>query len=388
VLAGSSEDGSYVYFSASNVAEGPGENLVVVHDNGVEWEAPKLIAIADRDNVGSYGRLGSQLAVRVSPDGRYVAFMSAANVTGYDNQDAVSGEPDEEVYLYDATTGRVRCVSCDPSGARPTGIQDQGGVSTRLLVDQPGAFIANGDSSWLAGSIPVENVHEGSLFYRSRVLSDEGRLFFNSPVALVPGDVNGLEDVYEFEPVGVGGCRTGLHTPLAVFSEAEGGCVGLISSGTSSEESAFADASASGGDVFFVTSQGLVPEDVDGAFDMYDAHECTPGSPCIEPASSTAGASCATAEACHGGSSSPAVFGTPGSASFSGAGNLAPTPPPVTVAPKAKAKVLTRAQKLARALKACGRKPKRQRAVCKARARRAFGARTSRAAEATARSGR
>ncbi len=37
-------------------------------------------------------------------------------------------------------------------------------------------------------------------------MSNSGRLFFDSPDALVPQDINGLEDVYEYEPTGEGSC--------------------------------------------------------------------------------------------------------------------------------------------------------------------------------------
>jgi hypothetical protein len=64
------------------------------------------------------------------------------------------------------------------------------------------------------------------------------------------------------------------------------------------------------------------------------------------------------------------VFGAPPSATFNGAGNLAPTPA-ATVKPRAKP--LTRAQKLAKTLKACGEKPKRKRAACRQQARKRYG---------------
>ena len=69
---------------------------------------------------------------RVSPDGRYLAFMSERSLTGYDNRDAVSGQPDEEeVYLYDASTGHLACASCNPTGARPVGISTIGSLRNR-----------------------------------------------------------------------------------------------------------------------------------------------------------------------------------------------------------------------------------------------------------------
>ncbi len=86
--------------------------------------------------------------------------------------------------------------------------------------------------------------------YQPRYLSDSGRLFFDSPEALVPQDTDGVENVYEYEPAGIGSC-TGVS---GTFDAGVGGCVSLISSGTSSEESAFFDASVSGDDVFFLTT--------------------------------------------------------------------------------------------------------------------------------------
>ena len=77
------------------------------------------------------------------------------------------------------------------------------------------------------------------------------------------------------------------------FSPASGGCVGLISSGTSAEESAFLDASENGDDVFFLTASRLVPQDVDTALDVYDAHVCSAASPCPPP-------SAAVTPACEG----------------------------------------------------------------------------------------
>jgi hypothetical protein len=38
------------------------------------------------------------------------------SLTGYDNRDAVSGQPDEEVYLYHAVVVSLVCVSCNPIG--------------------------------------------------------------------------------------------------------------------------------------------------------------------------------------------------------------------------------------------------------------------------------
>ena len=103
--------------------------------------------------------------------------------------------------------------------------------------------------------------------HASNVLSADGhRLFFNSNDALVPRDANGAQDVYEWEEEGTGSCSVGdaNHFPQ------NGGCLYLISSGESSYESEFWEASRDGRDVFFTTESSLLPQDP-GSIDLYDA---------------------------------------------------------------------------------------------------------------------
>jgi hypothetical protein len=390
LLPGASEDGAYVYLVATGVlsaaASADGEkampsadNLYVLHDTGAGWTTGFVAGLSAKDapdwGLGPAG--GKELAdltSRVSPDGRYLAFMSDREPTGYDNHDANSGEADEEVFLYDAEAaggaGRLICASCNPGGARPVGVHDLGngsggsGNQGKLLVDEMAVW----EESWLAANIPgwtsVNN--NGLAFYQSRYLSDSGRLFFDSSDALVPQDQDGTEDVYEYEPSSVGSCRTSSAT----FSERSEGCVDLISSGTSGEESAFLDASESGGDVFFLTAAKLAPQAYETSVTVYDAHECAAQSPCTSPPSVPA--PCTTPEACRAPSApQPAIFGAPSSQTFSGAGDLAAA---LATTVKAKAKPLTRAQKLAKALKACKRRAKRKRSACAARAHRKYGA--------------
>jgi hypothetical protein len=60
--------------------------------------------------------------------------------------------------------------------------------------------------------------------YQSRRLSDGGRVFFNSDDGLVPQDVNGMEDVYEWEREGVG--RGQMDMALTLCDEYGVACVG------------------------------------------------------------------------------------------------------------------------------------------------------------------
>jgi hypothetical protein len=297
---------------------------------------------------------------RVSPDGRYLAFMSERSVTGYDNSDTASGEPDEEVYTYDQATGRVVCASCNPNGEngnwkRPQGVFDTrlGGEGFGLLVDRPEIW----QERWLAGSVPGWNFNitngNPSALYQPRYLSDSGRLFFDSSDALVPGDVNGVEDVYEYEANETGSCAS------------SGGCLGLISSGTSEEESAFMDASENGDDVFFQTAGQLVAGDDDHAYDIYDARVCTESAPCLTSSGSST-SQCESSVTCREVVAPAAQVAVPVTSTFAGPPSISSSHSVLgTKTTKPAAKPLTRKQKLARALKACKKlKKKPKRAAC------------------------
>ena len=387
-VIGASEDGRYAYFVANGVlaaggtpgncvgSEGAGVCNLYVYD-AVAGETRFIARLSNRDRRDWEAEVESAvfglglLTAGVSPDGRYLAFMSERSLTGYDNVDVHGGQPDEEVFLYSVGTGRVTCASCDPSGARPQGVFDTG-TFPGLLVDRTRLW----PGRWLAGSLPGWTAMEAGdkrAFYRSRYLSDSGRLFFDGADALVGRDTNGLEDVYEYEPAGVGGCAQA------------GGCVGLISSGTSGEESAFVDASGSGDDAFFLTAAQLAPQDQDRALDIYDARVCSAASPCLvsPPAPPV---SCATADSCRAApASQPGVFGAPSSATFSGAGN----PAAGVSKPVVRKKALTVAQKRAAALRKCRAKPRRGRALCERQARRRYrvGVKAQRAVRSSSRKG-
>jgi hypothetical protein len=218
--------------------------------------------------------------------------------------------------------------------------------------------------------------------YQSRYTFDGGRVFFDSYDALAPQDVNGTEDVYEYEPAGVGGCSRSQAT----FSEASGGCVSLISSGESSEESVFLDASETGGDVFFLTAGKLVPRDSDNALDVYDARECGNDRSRCFPVEQVSPPPCSTGDSCKPAPSpQPAIFGSPASSTFNGAGNVGVTSGQPSVHPKSSIK----AQRLVSALKACHRlKGGQRRKRCERSAHLRYGVVPSHKANATGGKGR
>jgi cell division septation protein DedD len=349
-VLGASEDGSQAYFVATGALAGgatAGEyNFYQAHETGSGWSVSLVATVSSDDNKDWQFGFGSlaNVASRVSPDGRYLAFMSDRPLTGYDNRDAVGGQRDEEVFLY--TAGRLTCVSCNPTGARPHGRLDQGSNLEPVMIDGPNTW----SGRWLAANIPGWTGYDLSdAEYQSRYLDDSGRMFFNSVDPLVPQDTNGKADVYEFEPDGVGSCKQA------------GGCVSLISSGISDEESAFLDASADGDDVFFLTLGKLAPEDADTALDVYDAHVCREAAPCTQTL--PVPPPCVTADACRAAPTpQPAIYGAPASATFSGAGNVTPVQAP--------AKRSKSVQKRPHRSASCKRKPRRRRAACERRAKR------------------
>ncbi len=358
-LVTASEDGSYVYFVANGVlASGaqPGDchleesyeaeghelacSLYVEHYNGSAWEAPKFVATLaggtgnnvsdyesnadEQDWVGYEGltyypfslNFGPvQHTARVTPDGTHLVFQSIEQLTSYDNQPAVAGACGEtgkcrEMYLYNALTGKVVCASCAPSGAPPTGPAELGGQEEDR---ETAAF------------------NQVSEFYLPRNLSEDGgRLFFQSPSALVSQDSNGVLDVYEWEqPVSQAEPGDSCTRSSADFSESDGGCVFAVSDVSGASESHFMDASPSGENVFIATAEQLVPADTDSRTDVYDVR-VGGGFPAV----SQAAAVCEEGESCRA-PVPPApvgVFGSPTSATFSGAGNVTVTPAPVAPA--------------------------------------------------------
>ena len=262
-VLGINSDGSYAYFVAGGVLTGEEEgaghekaqnganNLYVYH----EGEAPEVRFIARLSNED--GRAWSTQpevrdAARVAGNGD-LAFRSIETqaLSSYDNHILVgehckpniegefTNDPHcAEVYFYDASTRELTCASCDPSGARPVG----------------------------PALLPVfTNPIEGPRF----ISEDGSRLYFESPDVLSADDENGRQDVYEFERLGTGACTA----QASDFNPASGGCLSLISSGRSTDDSFLIDASADGRDVFFGTRQQLVGWDTNANYDVYDARE-------------------------------------------------------------------------------------------------------------------
>lgn len=217
-VLGASADGAWVYYQ-------DGGGLQLWHSGTSTQVAAGAGAAAPSDFPPATG------TSRVSQDGGHLAFLSSAELTGYDNTDAESGLPDTELYLYDAGAGSLTCASCNPTGERPRG----------------------------SSTIPGAETNGTTTAYKPRVLSTDGRrLFFTSADRLVIADTDSRPDAYQWEAQGSGDCA---RAP---------GCVDLISSGRSTGGASFLDASENGADAFFLTDESLVSRDP-GSIDAYDA---------------------------------------------------------------------------------------------------------------------
>jgi len=323
IAPGISEDASRVYFVARGVLDpepnAMEESAVTGQPNLYLWQEGvgiRFIATLSEEDEHDWGQnpsgccFASQLSAAASPSGRYLAFMSQRSLSGYDNRDASSGEPSQEVFRYDAVTNELICASCNPTGARPAGLV--GPSAGAVAFDPLRLWSGRALAAVLPDATRIEG--DGISVYRSRAIHDNGRLFFNAADSLVPSDTNGNWDVYQYEPTGVGDCSA--SSGGAGVARSAGGCVALISSGTGEEEAAFLDASVGGDDVFFLSPAQLSVTDEDRVMDVYDARvdgvpaTLTPRSECL-------------GEACQ-----PAVVvpddPTPASAGFRGAGNVPP----------------------------------------------------------------
>lgn len=251
-LSKMSADGSYRYF-AETAALAPGAvegepNLYVQHDGVRRYiatvGAEGLVVNAAPDGTLRYP---SWTAAGISDDGRRFVFKSAKELAGANTAGHM------EIYLYDAPSETLACISCRPDGsasaARSTFTQDN--------------------------STAVE--------WTPQVLTPNGHgVFFTSGDRLLAADKNKVDDVYEWHD----------------------GTLSLVSSGQSNEPSEFVGMGPDGRDVYFKTTEALTRSDTDGGLiDIYDAR--------VDGGFDERAASACAGEGCQGTPTSVPVLSTP-----------------------------------------------------------------------------
>lgn len=265
--------------------------------------------------------------VQATADGGFLVFLSSANLTGDD------GKQVPQLFEYDAGREKLTRVSIGQGGS----YEHDGAVETFRDAPSIPAPVFN-------GSVLPTATQTGTA-----VSGDGSRVFFTSAGRLTPEAVPGATNVYEYRE----------------------GNVYLISDGrdaATQENSvkpavALFGADASGGNVFFTSADALVPQDAESQLVLYDARE-EGGFPAPVLAPGCVG------ETCRGSSGGAPQLGLPQSVGQASGETAMPPAAPA----KAKPKALSRAQLLAKALKACRAKhDKHRRAVCESQARKRYG---------------
>ncbi len=258
-----SADGRYVVFDSR------ASNLVAGDTNGVgdiflRDRQMGVTSAVTQANGGSYGAL-------MSPDGRYVTFSSsAANLTPGDTNAVV------DTFIKDLQTGLVERVSVASNGTQGNGASESRGTSAdgRFVVFASLASnLVSGDTNGVADifvrdrvtgttervSVDSNGIQGNSAvgFYFHEVsMSSDGRFitFSSDATNLVPGDTNGVRDVF------VRDRQTGITERVSLDStEAQGNGV--------SDHTAI---SADGRYVAFAsTATNLVPADTNNMKDVF-----------------------------------------------------------------------------------------------------------------------
>jgi hypothetical protein len=382
-LTGGKEEGKNLYMASIGCPSAEGEACVVAGE-AANTTVTSLVQVSHDPNVG--GAAGVQGVVRLAPDGSRVYFVAAGDLLSGAERATLQSEGRpvphlgaDNMYLYERdarfpeghmsfiadlcsgleSSGSVSDLRCPSTGSDSelwghvqNGEVQTAGVDGRFLVFSTSAQLVSGDTDQAqdvyrydaeTGALERVSVGEGGhdangngsygatikaghfgtttttvrdeYEMDNRAVSEDGsRIVFTSAEPLSENAINHLENAYEW------------HKEPG-WSE---GRVSLVSTGSATEPLSDVTISPAGNDVFFVTSQGLVPQDTDGAPDVYDARLGAgfPPAPAEEEECS--------GDACQGPLTNPAPLLVPGSVSQPAGGNFpAPAPAPA-VKPKAK----------------------------------------------------
>jgi hypothetical protein len=238
---------------------------------------------------GSLWQTEDNRPAQATPDGRFLVFDSFGQLITTGRE--ADTDTTSDVYEYDFETGALRRISLGVAG------HDANGNNNSFGAEITSGFFTYSWAHYQYGM-------------GIRAVTDNGStVVFTTAEPLSPLAVNGLADVYEWH----------------------GGAVSLVSTGHSPTADSLPVITPSGGDIFFNTSDGVLPQDGDGALDIYDARENGGFALAPIPPGPCAG------EACRGPLSAPPGLSLPGSATTASGENLSPSTSRAVVK-KAKAK--------------------------------------------------
>jgi hypothetical protein len=312
-----SQDGSHVYFIAKGVLTGePRGGGCISELNPAELTEEEVTREGrcrpkrEADNLyvydmvtGATGFIGTLLPadsgdwqqkdsrpVDATPDGRFLAFTSTADLTVDD-----TSKTGVQVFEYNAETEKMARVSIGQHGFNDNGNT----VQYNAAIVHP-AYTGTEDPAAQLTSI-----------------SDDGTIVvFQSSDALTPEALGGLPNVYEYRNGAVSLLSDGQDRSLQLGAIPSTALVGMDGSGE---------------DVFFTTADQLVPQDGDTQLDVYDAR--VNGG--FAPLSTLAACE---SEGCQGGLAQAPVFSAPASTSQPAGEEVVETSAPKATRSKANAK--------------------------------------------------
>lgn len=254
-LVAASEDGARVYFASEEALAGGATagqpNLYLAEGSSLTYIGTlSQKDISPNTHLTPTKIIPVQHSASLSEDGAFLAFASDAPLTGADNRDTASGLRDTEAFLFEAESGELRCISCNPTGARPTG---------RVLAGGSGA------EQGFAATIPPWK----DQFHAPRVIAAGGsEVFFESLERLVPRDNDSAQDVYVWQRAADAAACQAIGAES--FDATSGGCLSLLSGAASAGDAHFVDSTPDGSNALIRTGASLVPQDP-GHIDLYDA---------------------------------------------------------------------------------------------------------------------
>jgi hypothetical protein len=344
-----SEDGSHVYFVATpalavppnlslpagHQAPAAGEPNLYVYD-AVTGEY-RFVATLSLEDETLWQHSDNSRPIDVTANGQYALFKSDAILTT-DDSGAVP-----QLFEYDAAAETtIRVSRGQTSSAFPSGFGDNGNPVASPELERPKMLTTPQYQADTQPTAPRTGVS----------LAATGTAVFTSADALTPGAVRGRENVYEYR-----GENVWLVSP------------GDEASPLTTEESRLLGISGSGSDVYFFSTNQLLPQDSDTQADWYDARE---GGGFAIPQTSPP----CSAESCRQPIPFAPVLPLPGGSETTPGGDDVPPEGPKVLATPPPPKPPTRAQKLAKALKTCRKLPKGgRRRSCERHAQKLYGAR-------------
>jgi hypothetical protein len=278
---------------------------------------------------------------RLSSDGSVLVFQTSSQLSGSFNSVGF-----QQIYRYSVPANTIGCVSCAPAGVAPA-FASMSHLSFEEAFEEGKVNITPEGPEGVPGMVDERGIS-----------SNGSRVFFETYTPLVPQDSNTNSPPVRCHELD--SCIQGIDV-----YEWENGVVYLISTGRSPRDAFLLDSSENGDDVFIATSEGLLPGDTDGGYDVYDARVPHPGEPFPPSAVPCEGA------VCQGPPNVPSPLTPPASATFSGLGN----PPPEVAAPAEAKKSVPKAVKCASRRRLshgkCVRVKRKSKAVKQGKARRA-----------------